>query len=172
MHRCLILAIPLISLLGCTRADAERRAREAADAARERAGQAFADAETLVQATKDVKAEYDKLMPSTTEYDLVFAEPEEGSDRLKEHDARLKTMDRVEVEGITVGYEERKDRSLGGTAFERHFRATWAYEGRVLAVSYYSKKQIDAVAFQELLQKLVPASNQVFKHVKLKRGER
>ncbi len=161
------VAMPMIGCNQQTREDAERAAKKRLEDARQLAK----DAQPWVEAAKDVKTELDKVLPSKTEYELIFDAPEEGADKLKTHQARLVKMDRVEVQGVTVGYEERKDRSLGGTSFERHFRATWVLDRKVIAVSYYSKKGIDAIAFQELLKKLVPASNDVFKHVQLKRGE-
>lgn len=163
---------------GCTD-DAQKRAKQAQDDAELRAKQSLVDAEKLandwqpqlVTAAKEAKAEYEKLFPSKTEYDLVFEVPEEGSDKLKAHQVKLSKMSRLEVEGLTIGYEERKERSLGGKSYEKHFRATWIFENRVVGIGYYSKKSLDAVAFTELLRKLVPISNEVFRHVQLKRPD-
>jgi hypothetical protein len=166
-----------LALSGCSRADVEAGSKAAQEEARRRADAAVIEADKRAKewqpwldAAKEAKAEYDKVFPSKKDYDIIFTTPEEGSERLKAHDARLAKMDRVEIDGFTVGYEERKERSLGGKSFQRHFRATWVYDRKVVGVSYYSMEAMDLVAFQELLKKLVPISNEAFRHVQLKRA--
>ena len=181
-HRVALATIAMVAitlLSGCPDGEAKRRAQQAKEDAERATQQVLAEADRLakdwqprlVEAAKDAKDELDKVLPSKTEYELVFAAPEEGSEKLRAHEARLKKMDRVVIKGLTVGYEQREDCSLGGKSFERHFRATWVSDSKVIGVSYYSKQKVDAVAFVELLQKLVPISSEVFWHVQLKRGE-
>ena len=72
------------------------------------------------------------------------------------HEASIAAMPHATVNGVTVGYQEDASRSLRGASYSRHFRATWVWKGRKVAVSYYTREEIDGVAFAELLTKLVP----------------
>lgn len=135
-------------------------------AAREKAGEVKAEAErkakglqSLVAVAQEAKNELEKIHKTTTDYDLVISDPEEGNDKLKAHQEQLASMNHIEVEGFTIGYEERQDRSFQSMTYERHFRATWFMEGKVIGVSYYSKKETDLKAFEELVRKMIPIVN-------------
>lgn len=135
-------------------------------AAREKALEVKAGAElkakglqSLVAVAQEAKNELEKIHKTTTDYDLVISDPESGDDKLKAHQEQIASMNHIEVEGLTVGYEERQDRSFQSMAYERHFRATWIREGKVIGVSYYTKEETDLKAFGELVQKLIPIVN-------------
>ncbi len=135
-------------------------------AAREKAAEIKAEAESkakglqsLVAVAQEAKNELEKIHKTTTDYDLVISDPEEGNDKLKAHQEQLASMNHIEVEGFTIGYEERQDRSFQSMTYERHFRATWVMEGKVIGVSYYSKKETDLKAFEELVRKMIPIVN-------------
>jgi hypothetical protein len=131
--------------------------------AKEKAGEVKAEAErklqTVLSAAQAAKSEIDKIHKTTTEYDLVISDPEEGDDKLKAHQERLAGMYRIVVVGLTIGYEERQDRSLKGATYESHFRLTWATNGKIVGLSYYSKKETDFKAFEELARKMIPIVN-------------
>ncbi|MEW6209500.1 MAG: hypothetical protein AB1631_14120 [Acidobacteriota bacterium] len=131
--------------------------------AAEKAGEVKAETErrlqTVMAVAQEVKSEIDKIHKTTTEYDLVISDPEEGDEKLKAHQEQLAAMNRIEVDGLTVGYEERQDRSLKGATYERHFRVTWATNGKIVGLSYYSKKETDFKAFEELARKMIPIVN-------------
>lgn len=103
-----------------------------------------------------VKEEISRVYKSATDYDVVISA--EGSDEegIREHQARIEAMDHIQIGALTVGYEELSERSLGGTVFARHFRATWISHGQKIGLSYYSRQEIDAKAFIELLMRVVP----------------
>ena len=135
-------------------------------AAREKAGEVKAEAErkakglqSLVAVAQEAKSELEKIHKTNTEYDLVISDPETGDDKLKAHQEQLASMNHIEVEGLTIGYEERQDRSFQSVTYERHFRATWVMEGKVIGVSYYTKQETDLKAFEELVRKLIPIVN-------------
>ncbi len=138
----------------------------ACSAAREKATEIKAGAESkaknlqsLMAVAQEAKNELEKIHKTTTDYDLVISDPEGGDDKLKAHQEQLASMNHIEVEGFTIGYEESQDRSFQSVTYERHFRATWVMEGKVVGVSYYSKKETDLKAFEELIRKLIPIVN-------------
>lgn len=135
-------------------------------AAREKALEVKAGAESkakslqsLVAVAQEAKNELEKIHKTTTDYDLVISDPESGDDKLRAHQEQIASMNHIEIEGLTVGYEERQDRSFQSMTYERHFRATWTMEGKIIGVSYYTKKETDLKAFGELVQKLIPIVN-------------
>ncbi|MCI0464305.1 MAG: hypothetical protein L0Z62_45810 [Gemmataceae bacterium] len=155
---------------GCSRDDAERAVQDAHNKARKVIENAGAHLQGMAQTAADVKRELDKVYKTTTEYDLVISE-ETGDAKLKAHQARLLKMDRVEVQGLTVGYEQREDLTCNGTTFARHFRATWVMGDRVVGVSYFSQREINAAAFVQLLERMVPiVGEQITRNVAIKRG--
>ena len=126
------------------KAEAERKAR---------------DLQSLVVVSQQVKSELEKIYNTTTDYDLIISDPESGEDKLKAHQEQIARMNHIEVENLTVGYEERQDRSFQGATYERHLRATWVADGKLIGVSYYSKKEVDLKAFEELVRKMIPIVN-------------
>ena len=108
-----------------------------------------------------IKGELDKVYKTTSDYDLDISADGVDDDGMKAHEARIAAMPNVKVGDLTVGYEESQERSLKGQTFARHFRATWVHGGKKVGVGYYSKEEIDAVAFAALLEKLVPAVQMV-----------
>lgn len=140
------LAVLLLLLAACDKKDA---AKEKIAEVRRRAFDA-------TEAATSAKQELDKVYKTSKEYDLVVSA--EGADdaEMKRHEAAMASMPHVAVGGVTVGYEEQSSRSLHGVSYSKHYRATWIRNGKKIGVSYYSKEEIDAVAFADLLQRLVP----------------
>lgn len=103
------------------------------------------------------KSELDKVYKTTSDYDLELASDAVDDAGMKEHEAKIAAMPNVRVGDLTVGYEESQERSLRGQTYAKHFRATWVHGGKKVGVGYYSREELDAVAFAALLQKLVPA---------------
>ncbi|GEM_PF-5147033 len=110
----------------------------------------------MAQTAIEVKRELDKVYKTETDYDLAVSSEEGDSATMKEHEAKIQAMPHVTIEGVTVGYVESEERSIRGVSYTKHYRATWCRNGRKIGVGYYSKKEIDAIAFVELLKKLVP----------------
>jgi len=103
-----------------------------------------------------VKQELDKVYKTDGDYDLVITAEDADDAQMKEHDAKMAAMPNVSIEGVTIGYEESQERSLKGVTYTKHYRATWARDGKKIGVGYYSKKEIDVAAFVELVKKLYP----------------
>ena len=139
MRRLLVV----LALAGCGEAkeDATRAAKKVERETRD-----------LVGAARTVKRELDKVYQSRSDYDVIL---EEGPS-LDEHQRELEKLPHVSVGGVDVAYVETSELSVNGVAYTKHFRATWRRGDRVMAVSFYSKEAIDAVAFGALLQKLIP----------------
>lgn len=103
------------------------------------------------------KSELDKVYKTTSDYDLDISADGIDGEGMKAHEAKIAAMPNVKVGDLTVGYEESQERSLKGQTYAKHFRATWVHGGKKVGVGYYSKEELDAVAFAALLEKLVPA---------------
>jgi hypothetical protein len=129
----------LLALVGCAEA---KEAKSEATKATERA----------LGLGKRVKNELDKVYKTTKDYDVII---EEGP-ALAEHDAKLAAMPHVNIGGLDVAYEESSTLSVNGSSYSKHFRATWRDGDRVVAISYFTKEEIDAAAFIELLKMLIP----------------
>ncbi len=103
-----------------------------------------------------VKGEFDKVYQAAGAYDVQISA--EGADDagMKAHQEKIAAMPHVSVGDLTIGYEEAAEKSLNGTSFTRHFRATWVQNGQKIGLSYYTQEQIDLEAFAKLLVKFVP----------------
>jgi hypothetical protein len=103
-----------------------------------------------------VKGEIDKVYKATGAYDVQISA--EGADDagMKAHQEKVAAMPHVSLGDITIGYEESGEKTLNGTTFSRHFRATWVQNGQKVGLSYYTKEQLDLQAFAKLLVKFVP----------------
>ncbi|MBI2901049.1 MAG: hypothetical protein HYY17_12760 [Planctomycetes bacterium] len=140
MRKLLIAALALLP--GCDKKDEiKEKGRKAFDAA---------------QTAVEVKREIDKVYKTKTDYDLVVSAEDADGEAMKAHEAKVQAMPHVTIDGVTVGYEESEERSLKGVTYTKHYRATWCRDGKKIGVGYYSREEIDAVAFVELLKKLVP----------------
>jgi hypothetical protein len=101
------------------------------------------------------KSELDKVYRSTHAWDLDVEDA--SAEATREHEQQLDKLPSVTVSGVRVGYEEDAKLSLRGTAYAKHFRASWKRGDKIVRVSFYTKEELDLVAFAELLEKLVPA---------------
>jgi hypothetical protein len=101
------------------------------------------------QIARTVKGELEKVYRTDTDFDVTV-------DVDAEDEAKLAALPHVTIGGASVGYEERSSRSLDGATYSKHFRAIWKHDGRTIGVSYYTREEIDARAFVELLAHLVP----------------
>jgi hypothetical protein len=167
-------AVVLFALCALACGDAKDKAEERAAEARDKTSSLLDKASTLEKELEQkkgvvtakvfdatmvalrVKGELDKVRKVSGEYDIDVST--EGADdaAMKQHEAKIAAMPHVTVGELTVGYEEDQNRSLRGTTFARHFRAIWAHGGKKVAVSYYTKEELDAQAFAKLLESLVP----------------
>jgi hypothetical protein len=102
------------------------------------------------------KAELDKIYKSTSDYDLKITSEDADDAAMTAHNEKIAAMPHVSVGDFTVGYEEDQDRSVDGTSYSRHFRATWAFKGKKVAISYLTKQEIDLAAFADLVKRLAP----------------
>jgi hypothetical protein len=102
------------------------------------------------------KAELDKIYKSTSDYDLKISSEDADDASMAAHNEKIAKMPNVSLGDFTVGYEEDQNRSIDGQTFSRHFRATWAVKGKKVAISYYTKQEIDLAAFGDLVKKLAP----------------
>jgi hypothetical protein len=143
---------------------------EAGGAAREKLGEATEKVvevggdvlDRAVETGKKAKVELAKVYKSDHDYDLAIDAPD--SAEAKAHAARMEKMPSVDIKGVRVAYEEDSQLSLRGTQYMKHFRATWKRsDGKVVRVSFYTKETLDAVAFAQLLGKLVPVVELVVK---------
>jgi hypothetical protein len=103
-----------------------------------------------------VKDEIQKVYKTAGDYDVQISAEPFPTDGMKDHEAKLAAMPNVKLGDLTVGYEEMGEKSLNGTTFQRHFRATWVQHGMKIGISYYTKEEIDLPAFGQLVLKLVP----------------
>lgn len=126
------------------------------DAAKEKLTEARRRAFDAAEAGTAAKRELDKVYKTSKDYDLVVSAEDADDAEMKRHEAAMAAMPHVNVGDLTVGYEEQSSRSLKGVSYSKHYRATWIRNGRKLGVSYYSKEEIDAAAFADLLRRLVP----------------
>lgn len=133
----------------------------ALDKASEMSGTAFDTAASAYVTGKRAKAELDKVYKTTHDYDLAVDDVTAESPEGKAHAKRLATLPTVTVGGATVGYEEDVARSVGGVTRSKHFRASWRRGDTIVRVSYFTSERIDAIAFAQLLQKLVPIVERV-----------
>lgn len=146
MRRFLVVLV----LAGCDKKpELQQKGQQIVDQNKEKGRKVLDAAQTAIE----VKRELDKVYKTETDYDLAVS-AEDGD--MKEHEAKINAMPHVAIEGVTVGYVESEERSIRGVTYTKHYRATWCRDGRKIGVGYYSKKEIDAVAFVELLRKLVP----------------
>ncbi len=157
---------------GCRPAEPQAVVEDVRAQAQKHLEQAAARVTQLVGVATNVKRELDKVYKTTTRYDLAISE-DEGDAKVAAHQAALAKMNRVVVKDVTVGYEQRSDLTVNGTAYARHFRASWTTDGKVVGVSYYSQKEMDAEAFVRLLDKLVPiVGEKLTRNVSFHRGEK
>lgn len=126
------------------------------DAVKERVTEASRNAFDAAATAIAVKRELDKVYKTSKDYDLVVSAEDADDAEMKRHEAAMAAMPHVAVGGVTVGCEEQSSRSLKGVSYSKHYRATWVRNGKKIGVSYYSKEEIDAAAFADLLQRLVP----------------
>jgi hypothetical protein len=107
------------------------------------------------------KSELGKVYKSEQDYDIAVEDA--TAEKAAEHAARLAQMPSVDIKGVKVGYEEDSKLSLRGTTYAKHFRASWKRGDKIVRVSFFTKSTMDAVAFVELLHKIVPAVETVLK---------
>lgn len=105
---------------------------------------------------KRVKSELDKVYKTTHDYDLAVDDVAASSPEGEAHAKDLAALPSVTVGDVKVGYREDVSRSVGGVTYAKHFRATWRRGDRVYRVSYFTSEQLDAVAFADLVQRVVP----------------
>ncbi|MBA3503431.1 MAG: hypothetical protein M4D80_11830 [Myxococcota bacterium] len=114
-----------------------------------------------VEKGKAAKVELDKAYKSDSEYDLAIDDVD--SAEAAAHAAKMDKLPSVDVKGVRVAYEEDSNLSLRGTTYKKHFRASWKRNDKIIRVSFFTKETIDAVAFAQLLAKIVPAVEFVVK---------
>ena len=139
--------------------DTAGKAADKAGEAVDKVGEAYDKALVL---GRGAKAELDKVYK--TDKDYALAVDDVASEDAGKHAERLDKMPSIEIKGVRVGYEEDSNLSLRGTTYSKHFRASWKRgDGKLVRVSFYTKEQLDLVAFAQLLQKLVPAVQTVLR---------
>jgi hypothetical protein len=155
-----MLRLVLLLALATTACAEEREAREQAKQhATELADQVKTIERHLSAATsmgRKVKAELDKVYKTSKDYDLFVAETGASDPGTAAHAARLAAMPHVTIGDVTVGYEEDSTRSIRGVSYAKHFRASWTRGAETVHVSFFSKEELDVVAFAAVLEKLVP----------------
>ena len=137
-------------------------AGKAVDKASETAETASAAFDKALVLGKGAKDELDKVYK--TDKDYALAVDDAASEDAAKHAERLDKMPSVEIKGLRVGYEEDSNLSLRGTTYSKHFRASWKRgDGKIVRVSFFTKEQLDLVAFAQLLHKIVPAVQTVLR---------
>lgn len=159
----MLRTLVLLALAGLACGEAKDQAKEKAQQARVAAADvvgtvktAGSDAFDAAAVALRAKRELDKVYRTTSGYDLVVAAQDADDAGLRAHAAKIEAMPHVTVKGVTVGYQEDRDRSLRGESYARHFRATFVLKGRTVGVSYYTHEELDLIAFAALLERLVP----------------
>lgn len=145
------MLVAVLLFAGCRDKDQEA-ARDLAKSVKDKT---VAVVDTLAERTKAVKAELDKVYKTDNAYDLAVDDLD--SAEAAAHAARMDSMPSVDVNGVRVAYEEDANRSLRGTTYTKHFRASWKHQDKIIRVSFYTKESLDIVAFAALIQKIVPA---------------
>ena len=163
-----MVVVALLLLAACKEKDKET-AREIASSVKAKTIEAkdkvvevtsdFLDA--ALEKGKAAKVELDKAYKTEHAYDLAVDDA--SSAEAAAHAARLDKMPAVEIDGVRVGYEEDAKLSLRGTTYAKHFRASWKRGDKIIRVSFFTKETIDAVAFAQLLAKIVPAVEMIVK---------
>lgn len=106
-------------------------------------------------AAMKAKKEIDKL-DKMGDYDFAISSVLVDSAGMKDHEAKMASMPHVTVGDITVGYEEDPVKTLNGTEYKHHFRATYVHMGMKVGFSYYTKGDLDGAGFATLITKFLP----------------
>ena len=164
----MVVALVLLFANGCkdkdkeTARDIAKTVKEKTIAAKDKVVEVSGDLlDDAIEKGKAAKVELDKAYKTDHAYDLAIDDV--GSAEAAAHAARMAEMPSVDIKGVRVAYEEDSNLSLRGSSYSKHFRASWKRNDKIIRVSFYTKETIDAVAFAQLLAKIVPAVEFVVK---------
>jgi hypothetical protein len=148
---------------GALAADAKEAAISAGEKAGEFASAAKGTLSTVISGAaasaaviSSIKTEFDKVYQSATTYDLEVSSEGIDDAGMKALEAQVSTLPNVTVGGAKVAYEDRSSTSAKGITYAKSFGAVWVVGGKKIGLTFYTQQNIDAKAFAETLQKLVP----------------
>ena len=110
-----------------------------------------------------IKSEFDKVYQSATTYDLAVSSEGIDDAGMKALEAKMSSLPNVTVGDVKVAYEDRSATSANGIAYAKSFGAVWVVGGKKIGLTFYTQQNIDAKAFAETLQKLVPVVEKYLK---------
>ena len=142
---------------------AGEKAGELASAAKDKISAAISGVAASAGVLSSIKAEFDKVYQSSTSYDLAVSSESIDDAGIKALEAQVSALPNVTISGVKVAYEDRSGTSANGITYAKSFGAVWVVGGKKLGLIFYTQQNIDAKAFAETLQKLVPV---VEKYVK------
>jgi hypothetical protein len=114
-------------------------------------------------ALSSIKAEFEKVYQSATTYDLAISSEGIDAAGMKTLEAQLSTLPNVTIGGVQVAYEDRSATSTKGVTYAKSFGAVWVVGGKKIGLTFDTQQNIDAKAFAETLQKLVPVVEKYIK---------
>jgi hypothetical protein len=137
-------------------ATAGEKAGELASTAKDKISTVISGALASARVLDSIKAEFDKVYQSATTYDLAVSSESIDDAGIKALEAQVSALPNVMIGGAKVAYEDRSGTSVNGITYAKSFGAVWVVGGKKLGIIFYSQQNIDAKAFVETLQKLVP----------------